>query len=132
MAREKTTTRKPASKKAALAPTTKRQPRKAAAPAPAPEPVKPAVSHVSAAPPETAPKPLPGSGNRFSYQSVSPADAYHYAALATGLELDFGNDEKAMRKYRSRLYQINKEFSGKWRFRTIREGSTLMIWRLAY
>ena len=40
--------------------------------------------------------------------------------------------EKAMRKYRTRLYSINKEFSGKWRFRTIREGSILMIWRLAY
>lgn len=79
-----------------------------------------------------APKPMAGSNNRYSYQSVSPQDAINLASLAQGLELDFGNDEKGMRKYRTRLYAINKEFSGKWRFRTIREASILMIWRLAY
>lgn len=116
---------KATAKKSALAPRRKKV-------AVAAAPVTPLVSKVSEQPPEAAPKPLPGSGNRFDYRSVSASDAYHYAALATGLELDFGNDEKAMRKYRTRLYAINKEFSGKWRFRTIREGSVIMIWRLAY
>lgn len=81
---------------------------------------------------DVQPIPTPGKTNRFTYSAISPDQAFHYASLSHGLELDFGNDERAMRKYRSRLYAINKEFSGKWRFRTIRDHSVLMIWRLAY
>lgn len=80
----------------------------------------------------TAPTPMAGSKNRYSYQSIDPGAVSELAKLSHGVELDFGNDEKAMRKYRTRLYAINKEYSGKWRFRTIREDSILMIWRLAY
>lgn len=123
MAKQPTTAKPRTRKTAALAPTKTPRARKA------PE------AKVEAAPATVAaeaPKPLPGTSNRFTYQSVTPDQAYHYASLAHGLELDFGNDEKAMRRYRTRLYAINKEFAGKWRFRTIRENSVLMIWRLAY
>jgi hypothetical protein len=89
-------------------------------------------TRVKAEPQQTGPVPVAGSKNRYTYQSVSPQEAMSLASLAHGLELDFGNDEKAMRRYRTRLYAINKEYSGKWRFRTIRENSILMIWRLAY
>jgi hypothetical protein len=80
----------------------------------------------------TAPTPMAGTKNRYTHNSVSPEEAISLASLSHGLELDFGNDEKAMRRYRTRLYAINKTYSGKWRFRTIREASVLMIWRLAY
>lgn len=69
--------------------------------------------------------------NRFDYRTVSAEDLLNHISLAQGVELDFGTDEKAMRRYRSRLYMINKVYAGKWRYRSLRDGSLLMIWRLA-
>lgn len=51
--------------------------------------------------------------------------------LATGAEFDFGNDGKGMARYRSQLYGLNKDNAAGWKFRTMRNGSLLMVWRLA-
>lgn len=68
---------------------------------------------------------------KIPYQNVDPEKMIEMITLAHGLELDFGNDLKAMRRYRSRIYALNKLYAGQWRFRTMREDSSLVIWRLA-
>jgi hypothetical protein len=68
---------------------------------------------------------------RFSAVSVPPETLQHRIPVATGIELDFGNDEKGMRRYRARLYAINKDNAAHWRFRSMRNGSLLMVWRLS-
>lgn len=71
------------------------------------------------------------AANKIPYGNVDPEKMIDMISLAHGLELDFGNDLKAMRRYRARIYALNKLYAGQWRFRTMREDSSLIIWRLA-
>ncbi len=92
------------------------------------------TSKLAPAPARTRPTPTQQytqPHNRFDYRTVSAEDLFNHISLAQGVELDFGTDEKAMRRYRSRLYMVNKVHAGKWRYRSLRDGSLLMIWRLA-
>lgn len=68
---------------------------------------------------------------RSHYSRINPETLVAIIPISWAKELDFGNDEKAMRNYRKRLYEINKHNAVGWKFRTIRNGSILMVWRIA-
>lgn len=68
---------------------------------------------------------------RFDAASVSPDQLVKLIPISRGCELDFGNDEREMARYRRGLYSINKNNAAGWRFRSMRNGSILTVWRVS-
>jgi hypothetical protein len=62
-------------------------------------------------------------------QSTVPNDL-DLRAIPLARAGEYELSEREVKKTRSRVYSLNRDNAGGWRWRTLREGTLLLIWRI--